>query len=237
MAKKDERPKLTIITPKGIAIYPKLNTPSTKFNPAGVYECKLRIDPAAEDGMLGKKRAAWSEIVEAIEAQQAEFLAETKKKLQTGDGKAKAKAKTLKAEEFGSADVDDDGNETGLVVIKGKMVSSGTRKSDGKPWKRKPDLFDARGRKMDNDTAPLIFGGSELKLAIEAVPYYMPKENVVGTSLYLNGAQVVKLVSGNGSRDAGSYGFGEEEGYEFEGEESESGDGEEAGVDDDDIPF
>ena len=229
--KKDERPKLSIITPKGTAIYPKLNTPSDRFNPAGVYEAKIKFDPTDAVGLLGKEKATWADIVDAIQKQQDEFLAEVKKKLLAGDGKSKLKAKKIEVAEFGEVEIDDDENETGNIIIKAKMVASGVNKKTKKPWTRKPDIFDARGRKLEDP--PMIWGGSELKLAVEAVPYYMPKENTVGTSLYLNGCQVITLVTGSGSRDAGAYGFGEEEGYEAD-PDAEGGSDD---AEDDDIPF
>lgn len=216
MAKNSERLALDIITPKGVAIYPKLDKPDTKFVKEGVYEVKLRIDPDAEDGVLKKKTVDWNTLREAIAEQQEAFLAEQKKKLLAGDGKAKAKAKTISSLDWGTeADVDDEGNETGLLVIKAKMRASGVSK-DGKPWNRKPTIFDAKGKKLGDD-APPIWGGSVLKVAASAVPYYNAKDNVVGTTLYLEAVQVIELVSGQG-RTAEAYGFGAEDGYEAEEE-------------------
>lgn len=214
MAKNSERLSLSIITPKGVAIYPKLNTPDTKFVPEGVYETKLKFSPDAEDAVLAKKLVPWSEIVAAVAAQQEEFLQQQKKKLLAGDGKAKAKAKTLTSLPFGEeADLDDEGEETGLIVVKAKMKASGTGK-DGKPWTRKPILFDAKNKRLGDDS-PAIWGGSTLKVAASAVPYYNAKDNVVGTTLYLEAVQVIDLVSGQG-RTAEAYGFGEEDGYAAE---------------------
>ena len=211
MAKDSERLKLNIITPRGVAIYPKLNEPDTKFVPEGVYETRLRIDPAATDGVLGKDAITWADLLDAIDAQQAEFFAAKKKELAGGDGKAKVKAKSITSIEFGrEADVDDDGNETGNVVIRAKMKASGVSKKDGKPWTRSPIIFDAKGKKLAEP--PAIWGGSILKLAVEAAPYYNAKDNVVGTTLYLNAVQVLELVSGQG-RTAEAYGFSAEDGY------------------------
>lgn len=215
MAKNNDRPSFNIITPKGTAIYPKLDKPDTKFDADGVYETRLKFDPAATDGMIGRASATWAEIVEKAEAVRDEFLATTKKALAAGDGKQKLKAKSITVLEFGAdPDVDDDGNETGLVVIKAKMKASGVSKKDGKPWSRKPTLFDSKGKPMPEGSKP-VWGGSVLKVAAEVTPYYNAKDNVVGITLRLNAVQVIDLVSGQG-RDASAYGFGEEDGYEAE---------------------
>jgi hypothetical protein len=220
MAKNSDRPSFNCITPKGTAIYPKLDKPDTKFDADGVYEVKLKFDPAATDGVIGKTSATWAEIVEKAEAVRDEFLATTKKELAAGDGKQKLKAKNITALDFGNEqDVDDDGNETGLVLVKAKMKASGVSKKDGKPWARKPTLFDSKGKPLPAN-APPIWGGSQLKVAAEVCPYYNAKDNVVGITLRLNAVQVIELVSGQG-RTASAFGFGEEEGgYTAEEEQS-----------------
>ena len=229
MAKKTDRLELKVVTPKGVAIYPKLNTPDTKFDAAGVYETKLKFDPAAEDGVLGKTSATWAQIKEAVDAQQEEFLKQKKAELAKGDGKAKNKAKTIESIAWGEEpDYNDEGEETGLIVIKAKLKASGTGK-DKKPWSRRPVLFDAKNKKMSAEIQ--VWGGSELKVAGKIVPYYNAKDNVVGSTMYLEAVQVIDLVSGQG-RDAGAFGFGEEDGYTAE-EETPFDSGSDDGADDD----
>lgn len=233
MAKNDERKKVNLITPRGVGIYPKLNTPDTKFDADGVYEVKLRIDPEATDGIIGKDTASWAEIVEALETLRDETLKEKKAELAASkDPKAKAKAKTIDVVEIGGPDYDGEGEETGNIVIKAKMKASGISKKDQKPWTRKPVLFDAKGKKLPAD-APPIYGGSELKVACTALAYYNAKDNVVGVTLQLEAVQVIQLVSGGGGRSAEAYGFGAEDGYEASdgnddapfGDTSDAGDG------------
>lgn len=211
MAKNSDRVELKIVTPRGTAIYPKLNTPDTKFDADGVYESKLKFDPAATDGVLSGKSASWESIVAAVNAQQEKFLADKKKELAAGDGKAKNKAKTITSIPWGEEpDVDDEGEATGLVVVKAKMKASGVSKKDKTPWTRSPMLFDAKNKKLS--AGKEIWGGSELKIAGVVFPYYNAKDNVVGSSFRLEAVQVLELVSGRG-RDAGAFGFGEEDGY------------------------
>jgi hypothetical protein len=49
-----------------------------------------------------------------------------------------------------------------------------------------------------------------MKMNVELRGYYIAKDKEVGCSVYLNGVQIIKLVS-YGSRDASGYGFGAEE--------------------------
>lgn len=86
----------------------------------------------------------------------------------------------------------------------------------GQKWHRKPDLFDAKGRKIGGGVN--IWGGSEGKVSFVGSPYFIPGTAAAGLRLMLGGVQVIELVS-NGSRAADSYGFGEEEGFGYDPDE------------------
>lgn len=189
------------ITPRGIAIFPKLHKPDTKWKAEGQYSVKLRLDPASIDAALVAK-------IEALRDEKAEEV-----KAELTAKKQGAKVKSLKVLDvlFQPETDKDSGEETGFVLINAKMTASGVSKKDGKTWSRKPDIFDSKGKKLSK--VPMIFGGSELKAAVEARAYYTPKDNQVGVSFQLNGAQIIKLVTG-GERNAADYGFAEEDGYE-----------------------
>lgn len=218
MSKDNKVPTIKIITPKGVAIYPHLNKPETKFNAAGVYDCRVRLDP---------KDKEVEALVSKLEKLRDSFYDETTAALKES-GKA-AKAKKLKKRDVFTDDVDADGEETGLIVLKAKTTASGTGK-DGKPWKRSPLLFDAKGTKLVN--APLVYGGSEVKVAATARPYLMESSGEIGVTLYLDAVQIIKLVTGTG-QSADDFGFGEEEG--FEAEEAETfPEGSEGGTEGDD---
>jgi len=149
-----------------------------------------------------------AETVEALANLLAEFVEDKKAELLTE--KKAGKVKTLKVRDLFARELDEDGEETGHIVINAKMKASGVSKKDGKPWARTPKVFDSKGKKMS--PVPFIFGGSELKVAVQAKAYYMAKDNEAGVAFYLEAVQVIKLVKG-GDRDAKGYGFGEEEGY------------------------
>lgn len=205
-------PMLNIITPRGVAIFPRLNTPDTKYVPEGQYSAKVSIVPSDEqDGMVGRQPASLAELIAALEGVRDEFAEKQRKTLAaSADPKAKAKAKTLKVADIGEEGLDDEGNPNGQVILKAKMKASGT--SAKGPWTRKPVLFDAANKKIP-DGAPAVYGGSVLKLAAQARPYYSAKDNVVGVTLYLEAAQVIELVSAGGGRSAAAYGFGATDGY------------------------
>jgi hypothetical protein len=84
-------------------------------------------------------------------------------------------------------------------------------KKDNKPWNRKIALFDAKGKPILKIES--VWGGSEVKVSYEASPYFIPGTGAAGLKLRLNAVQILKLVSG-GNRDAGAYGFGEEDGFD-----------------------
>lgn len=193
---------IKFITPRGVFVYPKLNKADTKYKAEGQYSTKLRL---ADIGNIP---------AEKINALLAEFAEQTKKELT--EKKNGAKAKNLKVKQFDLTEETDreSGEPTGNLLLNAKMTASGVSKKDGKPWTRKPKLFDAKGTEIKNPKQ--IWGGTEGKLSVEAVPYYTPKDNECGITLRLEAAQILKLVSGS-DKDAAGYGFGEEEGYTDEG--------------------
>ncbi|HEY0623152.1 hypothetical protein [Sphingomonas sp.] len=215
----------TFVTPKGTAIFPKLNTPDTKFNAAGVYEVKLAFD--ADTPGLDKFRQIVEQMVDERFDEEVKALEDAGK---GGLAKKLTKVSPFKAEEDPAT-----GDETGRILVKAKMTASGISKKTGKPWTRKPNIFDAKGLLIKNP--PQIGGGSEMKVSVELVPYVAQNDKTVGVSLRLGAAQIIKLVV-FGSRDAAGYGFGEEEGDDLSGyAEQEFGVGADAGnaPDDDDL--
>lgn len=216
--------KTELTTARGIAVFPQLNEPSTKFDSNGVYECRLRY--AADDAFIDTFRSRAQKVIDVKYDEITEQL--------KADGKAGLVAKIKKMDAPIKVEEDPEtGDETGFVTIKAKKTASGIAKKTGKPWKSKPDIFDARGNKLTN--APAIGGGSEMKMNVELFGYYAPNTKEVGCSVRLNGVQVIKLVQ-YGARDAGGYGFGaEEDGDDLSGMEQDFADNNIAANDDDDI--
>lgn len=212
---KAEPSKLNLILPRGTAIYPKLNKPDTKFDAAGVFDTKVAISADASDGVIGKELVNLETVLERLTALRDEFVEAKRQELAaSSDPKNKAKAKNLKVKDIGEPGLDDDGNENGSHVFKAKMKASGVKK-DGSPWTRKPLLFDAKNKKLA-DNSPPIYGGSVIKVAVSAMPYYAATDNAIGVTLYLEAVQVIELVSAGGNKSGAGFGFGVEDGYEAE---------------------
>lgn len=222
----DKKPRYTnITTPVGIAVYPKLSTPDTKYKPLGEYSTKLILSGEEAQPIIDKYEA---ELLAFFEAEKAELM--------KGDGKAKAKAKALKLapdRPYKPEYSDDDGEETGNYIFNFKMPARVQR--EGKPdLILKPDVFDAKGNMLKS--CPEMWSGSKLRVSAEFRPFNTAIG--VGLSLRLKAVQIIELKQG-GSRDAAGYGFGvEEDGYEASGSDEgtspfgDAGDGADAQADD-----
>jgi len=206
----DNKPKLyTATSPKGIAKFPRLNTPDTKFQANGVFSTKLE--------MSGDDAAPLMEAIEKeAEAALTAARAELEKKLSEAKPKDKPKIQIaldkLDAGPVPYAPVyDDDGEETGNYEFSFKTNATYTDKKTQKLVKKEVTMFDAKGKKLEK--RPNVWGGSTLKANFTAAPYYNAATNSAGVSLRMNAVQIIDLVSSGGG-NASTYGFGEEEGYE-----------------------
>jgi hypothetical protein len=202
-------PKVT--TPRGVAIWPRLNTPDTKFNKAGKYEAKIAID-ANDAGLI----ALQAQVEQLIDAKFDEVVKEL-----TDAGKGGLAKKVVKVSPFKPEEDAESGDETGRITLKASMTASGISAKTSKPWSRKPAIFNGKGQLIKSP--PAIGGGSILKLNVELFPYYAATDKTVGCSFRLEAAQVIQLVS-FGAKDAASCGFGaEEDGDDFGDAESDFG--------------
>jgi hypothetical protein len=208
MAKKPKNPfAIRITTPAAPAVFPKLDLANPDYGSTqypikgGAFSCQQRFvasDPAVA-AMLKKMTAA----LDAFEAEaQAQFDA-----LPVA---ARKKIGGIKRADFVNIQYDEEENETGEIIIKFKMGHSGTTKA-GKEWKRYPQLIDAKLQPIKKGTA--IWGGSTVRISADIVPYFKPADGEYGISRFLEGVQVIELVSAGG-RSAKDMGFDEEDGYE-----------------------
>jgi hypothetical protein len=175
----------TITTPAGIARYPRLNSPDTKFSEEGQY--KVDLEMSAEDA---------EPFLKQIEAMFAEFLsaklAEINNKLVMEGLPKKAKLK-----QHAAPWTDNDG----MVQLKLKVKATGKGK-DGETYTRQPKLFDASGQ-ITNEN---IGGGSKLKVAV--VPYFWYTASLgAGITLQPKAVQILDLVTWSSGGSAESYGF------------------------------
>lgn len=191
--KKKPLPKYN--TPVGIARYPHLNKPDTRFDAEGKYKCDLILE------------AADPEVVELIDYLESIRDAAYDEAVEAGA------ANPEKADVF-AVELDDSGDETDNIVLKTSLNAKGKNKK-GETWENTPKLFDSLGNPLPSKLQ--IWSGSKLIIAGAARPYAMTQDvrengkkikvTSCGVSLKCDGVQVIDLVSGAG-QTASSFGFG-----------------------------
>ena len=173
------------VSPKGIASYPYLTKPDTKFNPEGEYKVSLIV--AGDDS---------SKIIALLTEKHKAAVAQVKKE---------NAGKRVKEGDLPFIE-NDDGTVTFKFKLKAKVIPK-----KGDPFEQKPALFDAKGKPLTGE--PKVGGGSTIKVSYEVVPYYTAIAGV-GVSLRMKAAQIIELKEYSGGGNAESYGFCEEEGFE-----------------------
>lgn len=198
--KKNRNPRY--VTDVGVAIYPHLTKPDTKFNADGEYKVKLRLNP---DSMI--RDVQGREVSDVQTFLDDMMLKAVEKARQENKGRIK--------EGDPPYTIDD---ETGDLLVNFKLKAV-VRTKEGSTFSQKPALFDAKGKPI---TPESIWGGSKIKVSFEVVPYYT-KIAGAGVTLRLRAVQVLELVTGGSGGSAESFGFGEEEGYEADDEAANAG--------------
>lgn len=198
--KKNRNPRY--VTDVGVAIYPYLTKPDTKFNADGEYKVKLRLNP---DSMI--RDVQGREIADVQTFLDDMMLKAVEKAKQENKGRIK---------EGDPPYIIDD--ETGDLLVNFKLKAQ-VRTKEGSTFSQKPALFDAKGKPI---TPESIWGGSKIKVSFEVVPYYTRIVGA-GVTLRLRAVQVLELVTGGSGGSAESFGFGEEEGYEAGDEAANAG--------------
>lgn len=223
----DKKFKLPSFTsPRGTFRYPALSKPdygTESFpKPDGEFKVTLILSQAAAEPLIAKLKPIYDAAIEGGKEKFKDLKIEARKKLK------EVTEQPLFAEEYDKETEEPTGN----VLFTFKMAASGTSKKDGSRWSRKPAIFDAKGKPLTGSNIPDIWGGTEGKVSFEASPYFIPGTALAGLKLRLQAVQVIDLVSG-GQRNAGAYGFGEEDGFEGSDNNNEEGDVAPFKVDDD----
>ena len=182
---------VTVTSPEGIARYPWLNEPDTKFDADGVYKVELVIPKDEAQTFIGT-------IQDVADKAMEEFQSDNPRK--------KLKTAPLPIKDH----VDDDGNETGDVAIKFKLKAIGG--SGANTWEQRPVLFDSKLRPMTEN----IGGGSNIRVGCEVVPYNSPTIGV-GVTLRLKSVQCLNLIEYGGA-GADAWEFDTVEGFVSTGE-------------------
>lgn len=193
--------------------------------PQGRFKTKqtMRLDDPAVQAFIAKLKPLHDEAVKNGEKEFAKLKVETRKKL-----------KNLTVNELYTVLYDKETEEpNGYIDFNFKADASGVAnkgKDNERKWTFRPQIFDAKGKELRGKDIPEIWGGSELKVAFEANPYFIPGTGTCGVSLKLKAVQIIELRSG-GERSASDFGFGAEDGYvhqtdaEAAGFDDESGEG------------
>ena len=167
----------TITTPQGKAVYPRIDTPDTKFNEDGLYSCKLHI---SEDDFK-----AFELGIDKLD--DAAF-----------DAECKAHGKKLKKSANKPVRITPDGD----YEIFAKQVAQRQTKTRGL-IEFTVVCFDSQGSKI---ATPKVGSGSELKLAVEPNFWFIPSQGF-GYTLRLKAIQIMELVEyGGGSSDSYGFG-------------------------------
>jgi len=207
------------ITPKAEAVWAFLDKPSDKFNPDGVYTVSLAFESGDTE---------YRKLMQALKEKRDE-------ELETWARDNPKQAKGVKPAPIDKEETDAEDVKTGRRLLRFKMTAKGKSRRTGKEYTMSPDIFDARGGKLEH--TPAIGGGSVLKVAFEPFGVYVASSRQFYLSLQLRAVQIIELVEA-GNRSAEYYGFGEEEGYVATADASRFGaqdaDGEDADTDDDD---
>lgn len=168
-----------ITSPAGIAIYPRLTTPDTKFDKDGVYSVDLELDSS------NKEVAA--------------FIASLKK---TADDAYKATCESRGGKKLKRSDLPIKEAEGDMVRIKFKLKAKAG--NEEKSWAQKPAIFDSAG--MALQTPPNVGSGSTIKVAFEVVPFFTAMVGA-GVSLRMKAVQILDLKEYTPGDRFDAYGF------------------------------
>lgn len=194
------------VTPAGLAVFPHILTPDTKFNADGVYQTELSLPmDAIVTTSKGESLGSFQEWLDAATHEAYE------KAVAENAGKKDKKGKPVVVVEA-DAPYRIDGDK---LIPKFKLNATGKTRT-GEVFTQQPAVFDAKGKPAQLER---LWSGSTIKVSFELVPYFMESTKQAGVSLRMKAVQVIELRTSGGG-DGSAYGFGEEEGFEDEGQAS-----------------
>ena len=177
------------VTPKGTAVWPKLITPDTKFNPEGEYSVKIRL-PVADS----------QDLIKQLEGLRDEY--------QTEQAKTDSKIVRYDVASVYEAEEDDNGDLTGFNLFKFKQNAK-IKLRDGSTRDMKVAIYDSNKQ----PTTTEVTGGSTIRVAANVFCYAMPSTKRVGVSLRPSAVQVIELASGFGGNADALAMFDKEDGF------------------------
>lgn len=206
--------KLKVTTPVGIAVYPHLLKPDEYLvKKENKEQCNtgLRLDPS-----VAEHKAFIDEVSAYVEVSHEVGIEMLKAQLPEAKGKKladlkKAIEETVPHYPF-EPEYDDDGEETGLVRFSAKTQVAGVDKKTNQRWEREVAIYDSAGQPVKGKARAgmRLWGGSEIAISAEVVPFCAEGLKKAGVSLRILAVQVVSMPQGGGS--ATDHGFGVEGG-------------------------
>lgn len=171
------------VTDRGIAKFPWLNRPDTKFNADGDYKVSLVLEGEAA-----------IKLREKIDAELAASVAKHSEEQKGKRDKKGAAIKVVEADPPYRVEIDEASDSpTGRITFSFKVNAVGKSKKTGESWSNKPDLRDAKGNPCPQ---VIVRGGSTIKVAYELNDWFRATDAAAGVSLRLRGAKIIKLSQG-----------------------------------------
>ena len=202
----------TVVSPKAPCSYPWLNTPDTAFN-QNHFKVNIILDPDNNEAHA----AFVADLEEKMEASRKDAV----KTLEAQGGKGKAKLKKLAAAPVLTPEYDDEGDETGRLIVRFKQAKlvqyKDNKTGEKKTFDATPVFLDVSGKKLKE--VPSIFGGSVLQINSPAYTYYAESSVTYGITLKINAVRIVELSDGSSNKD---YGFGDDD---YSADEAPTGNG------------
>lgn len=191
MADKKKAQKLRLNTPEGVAKFPWLTEPDTRFNPEGEYSVNLILaedDPKTQE-LVSKIEGIWENFKKTLKG------AKLKQQPTLGFDK----------------EYTDDGDETGNLIFKFKAKTGYTDDKGNRKELPAPRLFDAKLKTIPDGTP--VWGGTTMIVNFTPQAYDHGKN--LGVTLRLNACQIIQLVTAGGGASADAYGFSEQDGFSY----------------------
>jgi hypothetical protein len=177
---------IRMVTPTGLAHYPWLTEPDTKFKPEGEYHTGLILTVAEAEP-----------LIEKLTQMTDEYFANA-----YNEAKPNIKKKMVKHFPW-EHQCDDNGNETGNIIMKFKTSAQFSDKKTGEVITKTLPVFDAYGAA----TTKSVWGGSKIVINFTPAGFSMPSTGMTGFTLYLNAVQVLEFAAGSGGGSSDDFGF------------------------------
>lgn len=197
--------KQQYFTPKGIFKFAHLNKPDTKFKTEGEYKVTVVFEKSAAAALIAKLDKLHAAAYEMGEGK----MDEASPKVKAAWKKRKITEPTLNP--YYEDEVDENGDPTGRIEMRFKTRASFEDRKTGKTVEKKVKMVDGRGQVIPEKKVPLVYGGTEGRIAFSTADTFIAKDADVYLGLYLNEVQITKLVTSG----AGTSSFGADEDSDF----------------------